>query len=75
VLVNGLQVGQELFDTLAGHLAGDWTVITYDQRDQGDTTAPAGPYTADNTPRSTRRSAGPSVTHHRGEHDSRENRR
>ncbi|WP_432827464.1 alpha/beta fold hydrolase [Dactylosporangium sp. CA-092794] len=47
VLVHGLQVGQELFDNLVGHLAGDWTVITYDQRDRGGTTNPAEPYTVD----------------------------
>nr|BFE59617.1 alpha/beta hydrolase [Dactylosporangium thailandense] len=47
VLVHGLQVGQELFDTLRGHLLSSFTVITYDQRDRGKSAFAGDPYTID----------------------------
>lgn len=47
VLLHGLQVGKELFDALTPHLARDFTVLTYDQRDRGQTTAEPGEYGVD----------------------------
>ena len=46
VLVHGMQVGQELFDDVRGHLEDAFTVITYDQRDRGGTWFPVDAYTA-----------------------------
>ncbi len=47
VLVHGLQVGQELFDALRQHLTAAFTVITYDQRDRGETVFAPTAYTTD----------------------------
>ncbi|MCI0157801.1 alpha/beta hydrolase [Leifsonia shinshuensis] len=47
ILVHGLQIGQELFDELRGHLVPRFTVITYDQRDRGATTFGPSTYTTD----------------------------
>ncbi|MEU0239024.1 alpha/beta hydrolase [Nocardiopsis sp. NPDC006198] len=47
VLLHGLQVGQELFDELRVHLESSFTVITYDQRDRGDTVFEPSAYTTD----------------------------
>ncbi|MFD6098945.1 alpha/beta fold hydrolase [Nocardiopsis flavescens] len=47
VLLHGLQVGQELFDELRAHLEASFTVITYDQRDRGDTVFEPSAYTTD----------------------------
>lgn len=47
VLIHGLQVGQELFDALRGHLAAGFTVISYDQRDRGATVFEPAAYTTD----------------------------
>ncbi|MEV7231682.1 alpha/beta fold hydrolase [Polymorphospora sp. NPDC051019] len=47
VLVHGLQVGQELFAELRPHLVSAFTVITYDQRDRGETVFAPVPYTTD----------------------------
>jgi 3-oxoadipate enol-lactonase len=46
-LLHGLQVGQELFDGLRAHLTTSFTVITYDQRDRGETVFETAPYTTD----------------------------
>lgn len=46
-LLHGLQVGQELFDGLRVHLRSAFTVITYDQRDRGDTEFEPSEYTTD----------------------------
>lgn len=46
-LVHGLQVGQELFDALRVHLRSAFTVITYDQRDRGDSEFEPSKYTTD----------------------------
>lgn len=46
-LLHGLQVGQELFDGLRVHLRSSFTVITYDQRDRGDTVFEPAAYTTD----------------------------
>jgi len=45
ILLHGLQIGQELFDRLREHLQASFTVITYDQRDRGNTTFEPAPYT------------------------------
>lgn len=47
ILLHGLQVGQELFDGLRVHLRSSFTVISYDQRDRGDTVFDPSPYTTD----------------------------
>lgn len=47
ILVHGLQVGQELFDELRPHLKASFTVITYDQRDRGNTEFEPAAYTTD----------------------------
>lgn len=47
VLLHGLQVGKELFDALSPHLARDFTVLAYDQRDRGQSTAEPGEYGID----------------------------
>lgn len=47
ILVHGLQVGKELFDGLRAHLRSSFTVITYDQRDRGDTEFEPSVYTTD----------------------------
>lgn len=47
VLLHGLQVGQELFDELRVHLEASFTVITYDQRDRGETLFDPSVYTTD----------------------------
>ncbi|MGN7967277.1 alpha/beta fold hydrolase [Microbacterium sp. 22179] len=46
-LLHGLQVGQELFDELRVHLRSAFTVITYDQRDRGNTEFEPSTYTTD----------------------------
>lgn len=47
VLLHGLQVGQELFDELRVHLEASFTVITYDQRDCGETLFDPSAYSTD----------------------------
>ncbi|WP_433702041.1 alpha/beta fold hydrolase [Nocardiopsis sp. CA-288880] len=47
VLLHGLQVGQELFDELRVYLEASFTVVTYDQRDRGDTVFEPSAYTTD----------------------------
>lgn len=47
VLLHGLQVGQELFNQLRLHLESAFTVITYDQRDRGNTRFEPSAYTTD----------------------------
>ncbi|MFI5436570.1 alpha/beta fold hydrolase [Rhodococcus baikonurensis] len=44
-LLHGLQIGQELFGRLRVHLQASFTVITYDQRDRGNTTFEPSAYT------------------------------
>lgn len=46
-LLHGLQIGQELFDRLRVHLQASFTVITYDQRDRGNTAFEPSAYTID----------------------------
>jgi len=47
VLLHGLQIGQELFDELRVYLEASFTVISYDQRDRGDTQFEPTAYTTD----------------------------
>jgi 3-oxoadipate enol-lactonase len=41
LLMHGAEANRQMFDALAAQLAGRFTVIAYDQRDCGDTEAPA----------------------------------
>ncbi|MDF2507015.1 MAG: hypothetical protein K0Q52_874 [Microbacterium sp.] len=47
ILLHGLQIGQELFDRLRVHLQASFTVVTYDQRDRGNTAFEPSVYTTD----------------------------
>jgi 3-oxoadipate enol-lactonase len=44
VLLHGAEADHSMFDALVPHLADDFTVIAYDQRDSGSTRNPPAPY-------------------------------